>query len=351
MTKIRIVNIGEVCNVLKGTSITLKKVTAGNIPVIAGGQQPAYYHNEANRNGKTITISCSGAYAGFVNYFEIPIFASDCTTVQSKDEKIVLTKYVYLILKGQQKRIYAFQQGAGQPHVYPKDILTLQIPLPSIETQKRIVTTLELAEQLRDKRNKANEETDKIIQSIFNDMFGDPTTNKKNWKVKKWEDVVEIINGRVQKDVIDAKGKYPIYGSGGNIMGYAREYLAPENSIIIGRKGTINRPVKITTKFWNVDTAFALTPKGNEINSDYLFIFCQLFNFEKLNTSTTLPSLTKNNLLKIDMPVPPIDLQNKFAKIVETIEGIRSKQKQSTDEINTLFDALMQKAFNGELVV
>jgi type I restriction enzyme M protein len=76
------VELGEVCEIEKGTSITKAKITNGNIPVIAGGQQPAYYHNQSNRNGQTITISASGAYAGFVNYFETPIFASDCTTIK-----------------------------------------------------------------------------------------------------------------------------------------------------------------------------------------------------------------------------------------------------------------------------
>ena len=98
--------LGEVCDVKKGTSITKQKTQIGDIPVIAGGQQPAYYHNVANRTGKTITVSASGAYAGFVNYFEIQIFASDCTTIQSMDESKLLTKYVYLIIKSQQKKIY-----------------------------------------------------------------------------------------------------------------------------------------------------------------------------------------------------------------------------------------------------
>ena len=116
------VELGEVCEIEKGTSITKAKVTDGKIPVIAGGQQPAYYHNQSNREGKTITVSASGAYAGFVNYFDYPIFVSDCTTIKTKDEKSLLTDFVFSLLKSRQAEIYKFQNGAAQPHVYGKDL-------------------------------------------------------------------------------------------------------------------------------------------------------------------------------------------------------------------------------------
>ena len=105
------VELGEICKIEKGRSITKNIIIEGKVPVIAGGQQPAYYHNKPNREGKTITVSASGAYAGFVNYFEIPIYASDCTTIQSKDENLLLTRFIYLLLKGKQEEIYAMQRG------------------------------------------------------------------------------------------------------------------------------------------------------------------------------------------------------------------------------------------------
>ena len=87
------VELFSIAKILKGTSITKKDTVEGKIPVIAGGQSPAYFHNEANRYDCVITISASGAYAGFISYFEEPIYASDCTTVQSRDENLILTKF------------------------------------------------------------------------------------------------------------------------------------------------------------------------------------------------------------------------------------------------------------------
>ena len=79
------------------------------------------------------------------------------------------------------------------------------------------------------------------------------------WEKVKFIDVCDIISGKNQKNVVNESGSYPIYGSGG-IMGYADEYLCDEGTTIIGRKGTINKPIYVKEKFWNVDTAFGLSP-------------------------------------------------------------------------------------------
>lgn len=116
-------------SIQKGKSITKSKTIEGKIPVIAGGQNPAYFHNESNRDGNVITISASGAYAGFINYFENPIFASDCNTIVSLDEENLPTKLLYYILKVIQPQFYQLQRGQAQPHVYKDDIEKVKIPI------------------------------------------------------------------------------------------------------------------------------------------------------------------------------------------------------------------------------
>src|SRR3989344_3938425 len=166
----------EYFEVKKGESITKDKVTEGKIPVVAGGQQPAYYHNRSNRSDETITISGSGAYAGFVNYFTKPIFASDCSTVQSKKE-LISTKYAYLFFKFYQKKIYSLQKGIAQPHVYPKDIIKIKIPIPfsngkpDLKEQERIVSILEKAESLKLKGKSIEDLLDEYLKSVFYEKF------------------------------------------------------------------------------------------------------------------------------------------------------------------------------------
>ena len=132
----------HLAHLLKGQSITSNEIEKGDYPVIAGGQISPYTHNQYNFKGNVITISASGAYSGYVWYHNYPIFASDCTVVFSKEESEITTLYLSEILKLKQKEIYNLQQGAGQPHVYARDLEKINIPIPSLEKQKDITNKI-----------------------------------------------------------------------------------------------------------------------------------------------------------------------------------------------------------------
>lgn len=142
-----IISLSEITNIQKGTSITSAKIKEGIVPVVAGGQNPAYFHNVSNRIGNIITVSASGAYSGFVNYFDEPIFASDCNTIQSKDENNISTKLIYEFLKSIQGTIYKLQRGQAQPHVYGDDLERIKIPLPPKAIQEKIVKEIKNLEE------------------------------------------------------------------------------------------------------------------------------------------------------------------------------------------------------------
>lgn len=143
-------------SVNKGQSITSANVTEGEYPVIAGGKSSPYSHNEYNNEGKTITISASGAYSGYVWYHNEKIFASDCAVIKSKDESVISMDYLAEILKLKQTEIYGLQQGAGQPHVYPSDLVKLNIPLPPLDVQNRITEHIfELREKAKQLESEA----------------------------------------------------------------------------------------------------------------------------------------------------------------------------------------------------
>ncbi|GAA9342977.1 restriction endonuclease subunit S [Helicobacter pylori] len=134
--------LGEVCDFQKGKSITKKAVTLGKVPVISGGRQPAYYHNEANRSGETIAISSSGVYAGYVSYWDIPVFLADSFSVSPK-QKTLIPKYLFHYLTTQQDAIHATKSTGGIPHVYSKDLQNFLIPIPPLEVQQEIVKILD----------------------------------------------------------------------------------------------------------------------------------------------------------------------------------------------------------------
>jgi len=134
--------LGEVAELKRGKTITAKVAIDGGIPVISGGQQPAYYHNEANRTGETITVAGSGAYAGFIMYWDEPIFVSDAFSIKPNIE-VLNTRYTYHFLLQNQGKIYNLKKGSGVPHVYPKDLALLTIPILPLETQQKIVKILD----------------------------------------------------------------------------------------------------------------------------------------------------------------------------------------------------------------
>ena len=163
-----VLRVKDVCKVLKGTAITEKETGDGNIPVVAGGKEAAYYHNSYNRVADVITISASGANAGFVNYWNCPIWASDCTTVQSKDEKKYLTKFIYYLFCLIQEDIFLMQKGADQPHVYPGDIAHLKLPDIDIKEQKNFIKAAQLIE---DKIALLKSEKIDTVQEVIDDIF------------------------------------------------------------------------------------------------------------------------------------------------------------------------------------
>ncbi len=171
------------------------------------------------------------------------------------------------------------------------------------------------------------------------------------WIEVKFEDICNIISGKNQKTVVNDKGKYPIYGSGG-IIGYANEYLCNEGTTIIGRKGTINSPIYVREKFWNVDTAFGFSPYNN-LENRLLYFFCILFNFKKLDKSTAVPSLAKRDLLNIDFPLPPLPEQRAIVKKIEQLftnleKGVENL-KTTQEQLKVYRQAVLKKAFEGEL--
>lgn len=132
--------VGEICSITKGQIITEKTAIHGNVPVIAGGKTPAFYHNVANRESDVITISASGANAGYIAYHDYPIFASDCSTIESSDQYDV--KFIYYALLYHQQELIGMQTGGAQPHIHPKEIGVLLVPRINQEEQRAIANVL-----------------------------------------------------------------------------------------------------------------------------------------------------------------------------------------------------------------
>ena len=128
MGRCRTTTLGEIAPFVRGKVITQKNAVHGKVPVVAGGLDPAYFHNMANTGVPVITISGSGANAGFTRMYFEPIWASDCSWCDKSKAKYFYFSYCFL--KDNADALRNLQQGAAQPHVYPKDINALEVALP-----------------------------------------------------------------------------------------------------------------------------------------------------------------------------------------------------------------------------
>ena len=121
--------IGNVITPKRGKGLLSKDALEGNVPVVAGGLEPATYHNESNTVAPVVTISASGANAGFVNLWQIPVWSSDSSFIDASMTENVY--FWYVMLKKRQKEIFDAQTGSAQPHIYPKHIA--EMPMGNFE--------------------------------------------------------------------------------------------------------------------------------------------------------------------------------------------------------------------------
>ena len=134
-------------------------------------------------------------------------------------------------------------------------------------------------------------------------------------------------------------------------MGYASEYICDAGTTIIGRKGTINSPIFSETRFWNVDTAFGLSPKEG-LDGKYLYYFCLSYDFAQHNRGTTIPSLVKSDLLSIEIPLPPLEEQRQIVAVLDeafdAIATATANAEKNLANARALFSASLADVLDGQ---
>ena len=126
----------------RGEYITKSGSTAGDIPVILGGQEPAYYIDKCNHTGEIVVVARSGVSAGFVSYWDEPIFVTDGFGYESNSEWVT-TKYLFYILKNKENELNSMKRGAGVPHISGAALSEVKFPVPGLKEQERIVSILD----------------------------------------------------------------------------------------------------------------------------------------------------------------------------------------------------------------
>jgi len=292
--------------------------------------------------------------AGVVEHnFEFSVYVS-VTLIRAKKE-ILNNYFLKHYLNSPRIKELAKQSvtSSGVPNLNVKSVREFPVPLPPLLQQKQIVAILDKAFAEIDTAKANAKQNLQNAKELFKSYLQNIFENKgDDWEEAKWIEVLDIRSGRNQKEVLDPNGDFPILGSAGKIMGYANSYLCEENTTIIGRKGTINNPIFVTTKFWNVDTAFGLHA-GEKLSSKFLYYFCKSFDFTGMDKGSGRPSLVKTDLLQINISFPSIPEQE---KIINKIDAFYSETKkletiytQKIADLEEMKKSILKKAFAGQL--
>ena len=268
------------------------------------------------------------------------ICSGDITVISAKQDKI-LPELLPFVIQNDDFFDFAVGKSAGSlsPRVKWSRLKEYEFNLPSLSQQRKLAKLLWSFVDAKEAYEDLIRQTDELVKSQFIEMFG-PIDQESHWKRVPWKKVLNIINGKDYKKVPCDKGTYPVYGTGGE-MARVDEYLCPENSVLVGRKGTIDHPLLVKEKFWNVDTAFGLVPNEN-LNYEYLYWFCLQFDFWSINKGTTLPSTTKADLEKIEINVPPVELQNQFATIVHQSDKSKFELNEAIKDLDAMYKRIIK---------
>lgn len=313
----------------------------------------------------------------FIKKEHLPL-CMNTSTIRFKviDKKIIDINYFKYFLKTKyfSEQLQRLITGSAQLNFGPSHLKKIDLLLPPLEDQRQIVKILDEADALRQKRKQSIDMLDDYLKSMFFKMFGDPVKNPKGWKIKKLgenahvkigpfgsllhkSDYVEngiplvnpkhLIDNRIQFDpnntIIESK------------HAELKPYHLREGDVVLARRGEIGRCGLVTKK----ENEYLCGTGSMFLRSNETL--CPLFLIYLISTpqitgillnkakGITMKNLNAGSVNNLELPIPPIELQNQFTKIVQKTEYLKQKMLAQSEELENQFQALMQKAFKGNM--
>ncbi|RHQ97410.1 restriction endonuclease subunit S [Peptoclostridium sp. AF21-18] len=301
-----------------------------------------------------------------VPYLNKPMtLASNTIMIKFTDDKLADYMYYYFKSNYGQNAIKSISSGTSMLKFNKTQLKTLPIPIPSIEIQEKIVTALDKAQSLIDKKREQIELLDELVKSRFIEMFGDPVSNLKDWKKQKINEVAPVSNykGEFNEEKIWLLNLDMVESNSGRIIDF--NYVDKEeigsstctfdtsNVLYSKLRPYLNKVVIPERIGYATSEMIPLKPNKKVLNREYLTYSLRNKSFvdyisEKVS-GAKMPRVVMNDFKNFELPIPPIELQNEFAEFVTQIDSIRSKMESSLSELEDNFNSLMQKAFKAEL--
>ena len=389
------VRLGEVCKVQCGFAFKSEEFSEDGIPIIKItnisdqrvilNDKDSYlpynkirFYQDFIIKEKDILVALSGATVGKIGIIKgIKVALLN----QRVGRFIISSKEIdnmFLLFLLSSNEFYNFilnnSISSAQPNISPSFIESFKLPLPPLSEQQKIAEILETVDNAIEKTDKIIEKYKRIKQGLMQDLltkgidengnirsekthkFKDSPLGRipKEWEVVRLGEVGEIIYGeRFNESEYIENGSSLVYGTTG-IIARAEKYLDIGETLILPRKGSINNKfyVEKGRKFFVIDTAFYLKFNSKEaINIKYIFFALNQINFELLNEATGVPSLNRELLKKIILPLPPLPEQQRIASILSQIDETIEKEEKYKEKLERIKQGLMEDLLTGKVRV
>lgn len=321
-----------------------------------------------------VLIAWDGANAGTIGYGKLGYIGSTIALLRKKQPDLYSTTFIGIFLQSQYQYLRSKTTGATIPHISRKALDELEVPVISVSDQLHIANLLSKAENLIAQRKESIRLLDEFLKSTFLEMFGDPIANKKKWNLLQVSDYGESRLGKMLdgKKIIGNNLKPYLRNSNVLWFGFKLddllemdfdekdrvEFSLRNGDILMCEGGEIGR-----CAIWKDELEECYFQKAihrirlNKVIAlpEYFVYMFWLYTMNgglnKYMGAATISHLTGERLKKMKLPIPPIELQTPFAKIVEKTESLKTQYQQSLQELENLYGSLSQKAFKGELSI
>lgn len=368
-------NLGKIINISKGKAITKKDSKEGPYPVILGGREPAYYIDKYNHTGKAVVVSRSGASAGYVSFWNEPIFVTDGFLIEPKSE--VSIDYLYYLMKAHECELMGLQGGSAIPHVTPKIINGISVSIPNNETQSRIANILAKYDDLIENNQKQIKLLEEAAQRLYKEWFADLRfPGYENCKIVDGVPIewgkgslgdIAIDSGLREKKEnrqqyeyylpIDCLPKKSFAYTETSDIELAESSLVAfkENDILFGAMRPYFHKVVFTRdKGLTRSTCFVINAKQKEY---WAFLLMLMFsddtvNFAtKISVGTTMPYVRWKDMVSMPITIPSKGICKEFCKVIIPITERISKLAKQNTKLIELRDCLLTRLMNGEIEV
>lgn len=356
----------DICSPKQWKTISTQDLKETGYPVYGANGIIGYY-NEYTHDKPTVMITCRGATCGSINISCNKAYINgNAMALDDVNEEIINLRYLYFfLLQYDFKKIIS---GTAQPQITRTNLKSLKVLIPSMDIQEKIVQLLDEAQYLIDSRKEQIELLDKLTESLFYEMFGNPVKNEKGWVKKKLGEVVKFKSAEIIKEEYKPDSDVwvlnldAIESNNGKILEkrYIKYSEIPASVIYFDNRHILysklrpylNKVVLPDEKGFATSELVPLIPNV-DISKAWLSYALRTKPIVKyLNTHTSgakMPRVVMVDFKNMNIPVPPLSLQNEFATRVEAIEKQKQLLQESLRLMEDNYNAIMQRAFKGEL--